>query len=475
MANTKRSVEDQAAGDTEIAVVTPTVIEAPAPSAASGAAAAPAAVNADVAEDGGQRSIAAAVTDLALRYHLERDEAVRIASTARTVAEARSAILASLEQRSPSVFGVTNSEHNRQTMDNPEARRAAMADAIVHRLAPGSAKLSDAARQYRHMSLIRMAEDVLDSEGVRVRGLAPDEIAKRALQTTSDFSNILSNVLNKRLRQSYDENVPSYTVWARRAPNLMDFKPTSVVKISNMPDLLKVNEHGEFSYGSITDGAESYKLTSFGRIVGVTRQVLINDDLRAIDRVMTGFSGAARRLENRTVYAQLTANAALSDGVALFHATHGNLAASGAAISIASLSDGRKAMRKQKGQQGEELNIAPRFLIGPTDVEQLAYQYTSSNFIPAKSSDVNEFRSGGRTAIEPVIDAVLDGSSTTAWYLAADNNQVDTIEYCYLEGADGVVLEQLGQSDYDGARFKARLDFVAKAIDSVGLWKNPGA
>ncbi|MEO5375977.1 MAG: hypothetical protein H7840_17265, partial [Alphaproteobacteria bacterium] len=35
----------------------------------------------------------------------------------------------------------------------------------------------------------------------------------------------------------------------------------------------------------------------------------------------------------------------------------------------------------------------------------------------------------------------LDDTSTTAWYLAADPAQIDTIEYAYLEGQIGVHIE----------------------------------
>ncbi len=364
--------------------------------------------------------------------------------------------------------------HIETVVDETETRRAAMTEAIVHRMAPRG-QLPERAREYRHMSLLRMAEESLGAQGIRVRGLSPLEIASRALHSTSDFPHILANVMNKRLRAGYDENVPSYAQWARRAPNAPDFKALSVVQISAMPDLLAKAEGGEFKYGTLSDGKETYSMLSFGRILGVTRETLINDDLRAFDRIATGFSASARRLENRMVYAQLTGNPTMGDGVALFHANHGNLAGSGAAISATTLAAGRTAMRLQKGLQSEELNLAPRFLIVPATQEQLAYQYTSTQFVPAKSSDVNEFRQGGRTALEPIVESILDASSTTAWYLAGDNAQVDTVEYCYLEGAEGVRLETAMEFDTDGMKVKAALDFVAKAIDHRGLYKNAGA
>ncbi|WP_390624391.1 prohead protease/major capsid protein fusion protein [Iodidimonas nitroreducens] len=360
------------------------------------------------------------------------------------------------------------------TRDEAVTRRSAMTDAILCRMAPASNTITDAARDYRGMSLMRLAEETLLRENVRVRGMSPVELAERALHSSSDFPNILSNVLNKRLRQAYEESQPSYRLWARRAPNAPDFKPIDVVQMSAMPDLLRTNEAGEFKYGTASDGKISYSVLTYGRILGVTRQTLVNDDLRALDRLTTGYAAAAARLENRTVYAQLAGSGTYGGGD-LFTTQNGNLAESGTTINATTLGAGRAALRKQKGLQKEELNIAPRYLIVPTDLEQLSYQFTSTQFVPAKATDVNEFRAGGRTALEPIVEAVLDGHSDKAWYLAADSAQVDTIEYAYLDGAEGVQLSSRIGFNVDGVEFKASLDFAAAAIDHRGFWKNPGA
>jgi hypothetical protein len=125
--------------------------------------------------------------------------------------------------------------------------------------------------------------------------------------------------------------------------------------------------------------------------------------------------------------------------------------------------------------QGEELNLTPSYLIVPAALEQTAYQLTSSNYTPAKQSDVNEFRTGGRTSLEPIVEPVLDANSLTAWYLASNNGQVDTVEYCYLDGAEGPVIEQEVGFEIDGLSLKARLDFAAKAIDYRGLYQGAGS
>ena len=193
-------------------------------------------------------------------------------------------------------------------------------------------------------------------------------------------------------------------------------------------------------------------------------------------RLRNAYDQNAGSLENRTVYAQLTANAALADGVALFHAGHSNLGTgAGSALQQSALTAGRTAMRLQKGMQSEELNITPNYLIVPAALEQTAYQQTSSNYVPAKQSDVNEFRTGGRTALEAIVEPLLDANSATAWYLAASNSQIDTVEYCYLDGAEGPVIESETGFEVDGISYKCRLDFAAKAIDYRGIYKSAGA
>lgn len=397
------------------------------------------------------------------------------------VEHARTAVLEELAHRD-AVSGGHRNVRVETVRDEMTVRLAGLELAILHRIAPRT-QLDDNGRQYRGMSLLEMGREFLESNNVACRGLDRMALATRMLtfrapgfHTTADFPSLFANVANKRLRAAYDENPGTYTMWARRAPNAPDFKNISVVQLSGAPDLLQTNEHGEFKYGTMQDGAEAYAVLTYGRIVALTRQAIVNDDLRGFDRLVGAFGNSARRLENRLVYAQLTANAALSDGTALFHANHGNLGTgAGSALQFSALSAGRTAMRLQKGLQGEELNIAPGQLIVPAALEQTAYQLTSSQYTPALKSEINEFRQGGRTALEPIVEPLLDASSATAWYLSASNSQIDTVEYAYLDGAEGPVIETEMGFDVDGVSYKCRLDFAAKAIDFRGLYKANGA
>ncbi|MGH6625147.1 MAG: prohead protease/major capsid protein fusion protein [Burkholderiaceae bacterium] len=448
---------------------------------AATAAAAETAAAATLAQQA-EQTRSADITDLCARHGVAQLAAGMIRA-GNSVEQARGAVLEELARRDAAQGGHRNLGRIETVRDEMQVRLAGIEQAILHRVAPAT-QLDDNGRQYRGMSLLEIGRDFLEAHGVQTRGMARMELAGTILHFraggmmgTSDFSSLFANVANKRLRGAYDENPGSYAMWARRAPNAPDFKSMKVVQLSGAPDLLQVNEHGEFKVGNLTDGAENYAVLTYGRIVSLTRQAIVNDDLRAFERLVSAFGFAARRLENRTVYSQLTANANLADGIALFEAaTHKNLGTgAGSALQFSSLATARTAMRVQKGLASEELNLAPSYLILPAALEQTAYQLTSSNYVPATKAEVNEFRTGGRTALTPVIEPVLDANSATAWYLASESSQVDTVEYCYLDDAEGPVIESEVGFEVDGVSYKCRLDFAAKAVDYRGLYKANGA
>ena len=350
-------------------------------------------------------------------------------------------------------------------VDEVETRRAGVEEALLHRYNPAQHKLSDNGKRFSGLSLIEIGRVLLTQRGVDIRGMSRDQIATRAMLTTGDFPYILANVANKTLRQAYEAAPQTFKPFTRMV-TAPDFKTIARTALGDSPTLEKVNEHGEYKYGSVSEARETYAIASYGKIVALTRQTLINDDLSAFTRLPEMFGRAAADLESDTVWGIITANAALADSIALFHASHGNLP-TGAAISVAQLGVCRAAMRVQTGLDGRKINVTPRYLLVPAALETIAQQFTSQAYAASASSSINPFAGALQVLAEPR----LDTASTTAWYMAADPAQIDTIEYAYLEGNQGVYLETKDGWEIDGVEFKARLDFGAKAIDFRGLVK----
>ena len=356
--------------------------------------------------------------------------------------------------------------------DEVETRRAAVEQALLHRYEPGQHQLTPAAREWRGLSLIEMARSFLEAEGIRVRGMGRDEIATRALHTTSDFPQILASVTNRTLRAAYEAAPRTYQIIARRT-SVADFKNVQRLQLGEAPQLEKVNEAGEFKRGTIGEAKESYRVETYGKVVGITRQVLINDDLDAFTRVPALFGTAAATLESDVVWGIFTANAAMADGKTLFHAGHANLAGTGTALDVVNLAKARTAMSRQTGLDGKTLlNIRPAFLVVPSSLELAAEQLLAQNLSPGKPSDVVPTNLRSLTIVsEPRLEPA---SGAVPWYLVASPAAIDTIEYAFLEGQEGVFMETRMGFDVDGVEIKARLDFGAKAIDWRGLYKNPG-
>ena len=359
--------------------------------------------------------------------------------------------------------------------DEMDSVRSMAENALLHRHDPKNYKLDDGAREYRGMTLMEIGRDILKRRGIDTKGLSKAELAGAMLgmetrggfHSTSDFANIVLNVANKTLRSAYDAAPQTFKPFARQV-TAPDFKTIARVQLGDAPSLEKVNESGEFKRGTVSDGKEQYSLATYGKVVAINRQVIINDDLGAFTRLPEMFGRAAADLQSDTVWGILTSNPNMGDGVALFHATHGNLAGAGAAIGVTTLGDARAAMRKQKGLNGRFINIMGKYLIVPAALETVAEQYvTQTNIIYTKSSDYNPFANKLQVIAEPRLDA----ASALSWYMAADPAQIDTIEYCFLEGNEGVYLESRMGFDVDGVELKARLDFAAKAIDHRGFWK----
>lgn len=363
--------------------------------------------------------------------------------------------------------------------------RGGIREALLHRVRPKTGgdpkgfELTDLGRPYRGMTLLRIAEAYLGNQGVRTTSMGKMEIAALALgletragmHTTSDFPNLLADVANKTLRAAYNEAPQTWLPISRRT-TMPDFKPVKRLQIGEAPALLEVGEHGEFTFGTVGEGKEQFQLATYGRRFAITRKALVNDDTDAFSRIPTLFGRAARNLESDLVWQQITANGLMGDGVALFAAGHNNLAGAGAVISIATIGAGRAAMRVQKGLDGVTLlNVFPQFLIVPAAIETVADQFVSQNLLASQSSAVNPF--AGRLSV--IAEPRLDANSLTAWYLAATPDQIDIIEYAYLEGEEGPMVESRVGFEIDGLEIKCREDFAAKVIDFRGLYKNPGA
>jgi hypothetical protein len=333
------------------------------------------------------------------------------------------------------------------------------------------------AREFAGMSILQLGEQVLQARGERTNWLSRTAIADKVFarsggqHTTSDFPALLTSAGRRVLLDAYAAAESPLKAIARKR-TAQDFRAVSTVRLSEAPALLPVNENGEVTHGSRSEAKEAFSLKTFGRIFGISRQALINDDLDAFADSVRAFGVAAANVEADQLAALLLANSGagvtLDDGSAVFTTARGNAAASGAALDVTNVGAARQALRDTKGLDGKTpLNLAPAYLVvgseNETAGEQLIAQIT-----PATSGDVNPF--GGK--LELLVDPRLNGRG---WRVFASPAQAEVLSYAYLSGAEGVQVEQREGWETLGLEIRAVLDFGAGATGWRGAYWTPAS
>ena len=348
--------------------------------------------------------------------------------------------------------------------------RAAAQDAVLMAAGIPVADAAPGANELRGYSMIELARESLQRENVKANFGDNMELARQAINSTSTFPEIMSNLANKSVMTGFNEAETTFQIWAGKGSN-RDFKEAARVALSEAGNLELVPEGGQFPHDSLGEASARTKVATYGKLFSLTRQAIINDDLGLFSKIATKYGSAAKRLVNKMVYAQLTGNVKMQDGVALFDSKHGNVAGTGEELSVKAIAKAITAMRRQKGITGEAtLNITPKYLVVPPELEVTAYQIVNS------SAAVDGVNSGVANPYKGRFIVVADAELTDpdAWYLVADATQHDTIEVTYLNGVETPRLETRQGFDVDGIEYKVAFDCGVSALDFRGVFKNAG-
>lgn len=250
---------------------------------------------------------------------------------------------------------------------------------------------------------------------------------REALVTTG-LTEILGDSIARRMLADYAE-MGQYDVW-RNVANvvpLTDFRTQRRARFGGYGDLPIVAQAGPYDpLTSPTDEEATYTPAKRGGTETLTLEAIKNDDVGFIRMIPVRLSRAAKRTLAKFVLDFIRTNPTIYDGVALFHASHGNLGA--AALSATSLAAGRLAMLKQTElDSGDRIGIGPRSLLVPPDLEE---------------AGVNLFRrntENDKTLIQSLSLDVLPvwyWTDANDWALCADPNEIPTIEVGFMDGQE---------------------------------------
>ncbi len=282
------------------------------------------------------------------------------------------------------------------------------------------------------------------------------------------FPEALANTLNKLLLPDYQTDYRWRDIVNITAAN--DFRPQTRVRVDYVSDLPDVTEDQPLTEVTVS-GSESVSFSVVQKevLLFITRRALMNDDVKAIGRTVEQIGRACWRTLARRVWNTVISNAAYGvDGVAMFHATHGNLGA--AALSDASLTAARAAIFSQTEPRSTEcLGLSgPFLLVVPIALEATALAINNT----ISAAWYHRFgENGERIFANPLLTDVND------WYLFDVSRNVPILEIGFLMGQENPVLTQddlpidspaFGQ---DRIAFKLRHEYNVDISDFRGAYK----
>lgn len=199
-------------------------------------------------------------------------------------------------------------------------------------------------------------------------------------------------------------------------------------------------------------------LGTFARQLRLTREMVINDDLNIFDQMAPMLGRMGGRALNDVVYTTL-----LSGAGAHFTAGRGNLLTTGSDLDAESLGEAIALLRKQRDPSGADIQITPKVLLVPPELEMTAKALVASTYV-----GVTDGSPTGKVVVESRLsNPAFSGFSATAWYLFAGPIDAPML-IGFLEGREAPTVESFGlSSDVDTLGFSWRVyhDFGASLGD----------
>jgi hypothetical protein len=265
----------------------------------------------------------------------------------------------------------------------------------------------------------------------------------RALEaiSTSSLATVLKNTINILVANDYSKKHTWYEPLVR-TEEVDSIQDATLARLFGVNTLSVVEEGAAYTEMGVHDEEETAAFVKKGNYIGVTLETLMKENkVNFIRTIPMRMSNAWYNTLSAATAAVFTVNSntgpVLSDTGALFNSTaassaggHANLLTT--AFSYSGYSAARTAMRKQTDQPlgaGQKLQITPKYLLVPEDLEVSANTVRNSELIPGSANnDVNQFKGAFEVVVVPVWTDAND------WALVADPAQYPAIWHIFPRG-----------------------------------------
>jgi len=335
----------------------------------------------------------------------------------------------------------------------------------------------DAADRFRSMRLRDLISTCCRMEGqpVPAIGASPGEWAQAAFSTTS-LPGILGDSARKTMERAY-RAFPGAADRLARVLSAADFKQHTGYRLTGAFDLDEVGPDGELKHVTVGEDSFTYQVTTRGAMFGLTRQMLINDDMGALLAIPRKFGRGAARTKEEMLWTLVLANTG-----SYFAAGNKNYKTGAtSALGYSGLGVAEQTLAEQTDQDGKPILVVGRYLVVPPalagDAEDLYRSRLVVSGNTSKTPDTNRFAS----KYEPIVVPYLGNTnfhasaSSKAWYLWGDPQDVALFGIAYLRGRQTPVIEEVGvQPDILGRAWRGYIDVGVCQVDHRGGVKMKG-
>jgi hypothetical protein len=240
--------------------------------------------------------------------------------------------------------------------------------------------------------------------------------------------------------------------------NAQNFRAGKAVRLAAISKLLQVGNAGELIHGSLSEDQFDFQISTYGRLLSVSRQNLVNDDAGVLSAIPQQLGMESAKTVSDTWVQKLTANVG-SGGSTYFSTANGNLLTG--SLGITELSAAIQALRRQKDLDNRILGSVPSVLLVPAALEAIARQIVFSQTLSRllttdQLPTINPIQSLNLTL---VVEPRLDDNSTTAWYLFSLARH-GAVLASFLDGQMGASVRQFEQPpQYLGIVWQAFMEF----------------
>lgn len=280
-----------------------------------------------------------------------------------------------------------------------------------------------ALRDVPRLTGIREAYHLLSGDRELTGIFKPDRVMF-ANATSSTIAELTRNVMNKVVTQTWS-NMADYRWWQKvvSIKRFESLKDASWITIGGFGDLSTVTEGASYPEVSWDDNRETSTWLKKGGYLGLTMEMIDKDDTERWAMVPRAMAIAALRTLSASVGAVFTANTytgpTLSDSIALFNASHNNLAST--ALSAANWDAAVQGVFKQTELvSGRRLALRPSLLIVPIELRKTAVGlFVSSQEPGGNNNDVNVAGWSVNFDSDNVVVSP-EFTSTTGWFAMVD-------------------------------------------------------